>query len=118
MHEGFYFFRDCAGGVLLGGGRHLDLEGERTMHEGLTPLVQGDLERLLREMVLPGQAFTIANRWSGTMAFGSRSKSHLVERIGERVVVAVRMGGMGVAIGIRVARRAVEPIDWPTESHA
>jgi hypothetical protein len=52
------------------------------------------------------------------MAFGSRSKSPLVERIGERVVVAVRMGGMGVAIGIRVARRAVEPIDWPTESRA
>lgn len=50
-----------------------------------------------------GQAFTIANRCCGTLAFGSRSKSHLVERIGERVVVAVRMGGMGMAIGLRVA---------------
>ena len=54
---------------------------------------------------------TIANRWSGTMAFGRHSKSPLVERIGERVAVAVRMGGMGVAIGIRVARRAADLLE-------
>jgi hypothetical protein len=29
-----------------------------------------------------------------------------VERVSERVVAAVRLGGMGVAIGIRVARKA------------
>ena len=39
------------------------------------------------------------------MGMGS-SKSPIIERTSDRVVVAVRLGGMGVAIGIRVARRA------------
>lgn len=111
MNEGFYYFRDCDGGVLLGGGRHLDIEGERTMQQGLTAVIQSDLERLLREVILPGQDYSIASRWSGTMAFGSTGKTPLVERINERVTVAVRLGGMGVAIGIRVARRAAALLD-------
>lgn len=111
MNEGFYYFRDCDGGILLGGARHLDVEGERTMQEGLTSLIQSDLERLLRDLILPGQEFSIANRWSGTMAFGSAGKTPLVERITDRVAVAVRLGGMGVAIGIRVARRAAALLD-------
>ncbi len=41
------------------------------------------------------------------MAFGSNSKSPIIERVSDRVGVAVRLGGMGVAIGIRVARKAV-----------
>lgn len=108
LEEGFYYFRHCRGGVLLGGGRHLDLAGERTMDEGLTPVIQEALERLLRETILPGQPFAITHRWSGTMAFGSAGKQPLVQRLSDRVGVAVRLGGMGVAIGIRVARRAVE----------
>ncbi|MBK9177895.1 MAG: FAD-binding oxidoreductase [Flavobacteriales bacterium] len=108
MDEGFYYFRDCAGGVLLGGGRNLDLVGESTMTDGTTPMIQEALERLLREVILPGVDFRIARRWSGIMAFGKDSKQPLVMRTSDRVGVAVRMGGMGVAIGIRVARRAVD----------
>ncbi|HPF89677.1 MAG TPA: FAD-dependent oxidoreductase [Flavobacteriales bacterium] len=104
--EGFYYFRDHAGGVLLGGGRDLDITGERTTEDGTTPLIQETLEALLRTVILPGQPFKIERRWSGIMGMGP-SKSPIVERLSERVVVAVRLGGMGVAIGIRVARRAV-----------
>ncbi|HRD51972.1 MAG TPA: FAD-dependent oxidoreductase [Flavobacteriales bacterium] len=108
MDEGFYYFRDCAGGVLLGGGRHLDLNGERTAEEGCTPRIQGALERLLADLILPGRQFKVAYRWSGTMAFGAHGKAPLVKPVAERVAVAVRLGGMGIAIGIRVARKAVE----------
>jgi hypothetical protein len=103
--EGFYYFRDHAGGVLLGGGRNLDIPGETTALEGTTPLVQDALVRLLDEMILPGTSYTIARRWSGIMGMGP-SKGPIVERTSERVVAAVRLGGMGVAIGIRVARKA------------
>jgi glycine/D-amino acid oxidase-like deaminating enzyme len=103
--EGFYYFRDHAGGVLLGGGRNLDIAGETTLQEGTTPRIQDALIRLLEEVILPGTPFTIAQRWSGIMGMGP-SKSPIVERTSERVVAAVRLGGMGVAIGIRVARRA------------
>lgn len=116
MHEGFYFFRDCAGGVLLGGGRHLDLEGERTMHEGLTPLVQGDLERLLREVVRP----SVHHRQPLLRHLGFRKPQQIAFSGAHR-----RKGGGGRAHGWhghghRLTRgaRAVEPIDWPTESRA
>jgi glycine/D-amino acid oxidase-like deaminating enzyme len=103
--EGFYYFRDHAGGVLLGGGRNLDIPGETTALEGTTPLVQDALVRLLDEMILPGTSYTIARRWSGIMGMGP-STGPIGERTSERVVAAVRLGGMGVAIGIRVARKA------------
>lgn len=105
--EGFYYFREHAGGVLLGGGRNLDFDGETTWADGTTEVVQNALERLLREVIIPGRPFTIAQRWSGIMGMGS-SKTPIVERRSPRVAVAVRLGGMGVAIGIRVARQAAD----------
>lgn len=106
MDEGFYYFRDHGGAVLLGGGRNLDVTGETTTADGVTDPIQNALEQLLREVILPDRSFEIARRWSGIMGFGAKSKSPIVERVSERVGVAVRLGGMGVAIGIRVARRA------------
>ena len=107
-NEGFYYFRDFDGGVLLGGGRHLDPTGEATSEDATTPLIQADLERLLREVILPDKDFTIAYRWSGVMGFRSTGKTPLVDFVSPRVVAAVGLSGMGVAIGIRVARRAAE----------
>ncbi len=109
--EGYYYFRDFGGGVLFGGGRELDLPGETTFDEGTSPVIQDTLERLLNEMILPGMSYSIDQRWSGIMGFGSRSKTPIVERISPRKVVAVRLGGMGVAIGIRVAREAAALLD-------
>jgi len=105
--EGFYYFRDLGGAVLLGGGRNLNMVGETTTEEGTTDQIQNALENFLRDIVLPGKDFRIAQRWSGIMAMGTSSKAPLIERIGKRTTVAVRLGGMGVAIGIEVARRAV-----------
>ena len=108
--EGFYYFRDLGGAVLLGGARNLNIEGETTAEEGTTEQIQNALENLLREIILPGKEFRIAKRWSGIMAMGATSKAPLIERIGERTTVAVRLGGMGVAIGIEVAKQTVRSI--------
>jgi gamma-glutamylputrescine oxidase len=108
MEEGFYYFRDLHGGILIGGGRHLDITGETTAEEGTSPLIQSALERVMKNHLLKDTAYSIKSRWSGTMAFGSQSKEPLVQRVSERIGVAVRLSGMGVAIGIRVARRAAE----------
>ncbi|MBL7955360.1 MAG: FAD-binding oxidoreductase [Flavobacteriales bacterium] len=105
--EGFFYFRDHDGGVLLGGGRNLDVAGETTWEDATTEPIQNALEDLLRTVILPGTSFQVVHRWSGIMGMGP-SKSPIVERRSERVVVAVRLGGMGVALGIRVARQAAE----------
>lgn len=105
-NEGYVYFRDLDGAVMLGGGRDLDKAGETTTADGVTPLIQDHLEQLLRMVIIPGVPLAIARRWSGVMAFGTAGKEPLVERVSPRVVVAARLSGMGVAIGIRVARRA------------
>lgn len=104
--EGFIYFRDLDGAVLLGGGRDLDIAGETTMEEGTTPVIQTALEHVLRERILPGTPYRIARRWSGIMGFPGQGKQPLVERRGPRTCVAAGLSGMGVAIGVRVARRA------------
>ncbi len=108
INEGYYYFRDYQGCVLLGGGRQLDKSGETTTEDAVTPLIQDALEKLLREVIIPDRAFSIDQRWSGVMGFRSRGKSPLIERISPHVVAAVGLGGMGVAIGIRVAKKAAE----------
>jgi glycine/D-amino acid oxidase-like deaminating enzyme len=105
--EGFFYFREYQGAVLLGGGRNLDIEGETTSADGTTAIIQNELERLLKEVILPGKEYGIAQRWSGIMAMG-KSKTPIIEHVSPRVVAAVRLGGMGVAIGVRVARKAAE----------
>lgn len=108
LNEGYYYFRDFEGGVLLGGGRHLDKAGETTTEDAVTPLIQDALEKLLREVILPGWSFSITHRWSGIMGFRTEGKTPLVERHSPHVVVAAGLSGMGVAIGIRVAAKAAE----------
>jgi glycine/D-amino acid oxidase-like deaminating enzyme len=106
MDEGYYYFRHYGDRVLLGGGRHLDKAGESTMEDGSTPLIQQALEQLLREVILPGRAFHIEQRWSGIMGFRPHGGPAVVEHVSPHVVLAAGLGGIGVAIGIQVAREA------------
>lgn len=115
MNEGFYYFRDFEGSasanaagrrVLLGGGRVWDIEGETTTKDGVTDRIQNALEDLLRTVILPGRSFSIERRWSGIMGFRAKGKTPLVDHVSPRVIAAVGLSGMGVAIGIRVARKA------------
>lgn len=110
MREGFYYFRNYRGRVLLGGARHLDMAGETTMKEGTTGLIQDALETLLRETIIPGKDFRIEQRWSGIMGFRAHGGPAVVEHLSPHVVLAGGLGGIGVVMGIRVGRRAADLI--------
>lgn len=105
--KGFYYFREIDGRVLLGGGRHLDFEGETTTDPGLNETIQLDLEKKLKEIILPGTSFSIEYRWSGIMAFGP-TKYPIVKAFSQKVFGAFRMGGMGVALGSEVAAQVAD----------
>jgi gamma-glutamylputrescine oxidase len=107
--KGYYYFREIDNRVLFGGGRNLDFEGETTTTITLQEKIQQDLEEKLRNLILPGRAVTIAQRWSGIMAFG-KSKQPIVQSFGARVHGGFRMGGMGVALGASVAQKLAELI--------
>ena len=105
--QGYYYFREIDGRVLFGGGRNLDIKGETTFQKGLSTVIQNQLESLLREMILPNVDYTIEQRWSGTMGVGE-VKTPLIKQLSERIYCAVRMGGMGVAIGTKVAEKTIQ----------
>lgn len=102
LDEGYVYFREVDGRVLLGGGRNLDFAGEATTVLETTAPIQTYLDTLLREVILPGREVTVSHRWSGIMAFGN-DKSPIVREVAPGVSVGVRMGGMGVALGTGVA---------------
>lgn len=98
MEEGYYYFRELEGRVLLGGGRQLDFAGETSTDFRFNDRIQHELEVLLHTVILPGREVAVADRWTGIMAFG-KTKQPIVKAHTKNVIMGVRMGGMGVAIG-------------------
>ncbi|MEW6467621.1 MAG: FAD-dependent oxidoreductase [Bacteroidota bacterium] len=107
--RGFYYFRNVGNRVLIGGGRNMDFKGEETTEAGLTRAIQEKLEAMLRNMIVPYADFTIESRWSGIMGVGPQ-KSPIIRQVNGNVYCAVRMGGMGVAIGSLVGEDAAKMI--------
>ncbi len=103
--QGYYYFRNINGRVLFGGGRNLDFKGETTTLFDTTPKIQGSLERILKNVILPGTSFEIDHRWAGIMGVG-KEKKPIIKAVSPNVIAAVRMGGMGVAIGSLVGKEA------------
>ena len=105
MHQGYYYFRDVGNRVLIGGARHLNISGETTTEEGITEQITNDLTTLLHKHILPYQNFEIDYAWSGVMGVGSVKKP-ILEMVRPNVYVAVRLGGMGVALSYQLGKRA------------
>lgn len=108
--EGYYYFRNVGDRVLFGGGRNLDFKQEETAEFGLTSLIQNRLDELLKNMILPGVKYKVDMRWSGIMGVGPEKRS-IVKASSKNVYCAVRMGGMGVAIGSLVGEEVAGMIE-------
>jgi glycine/D-amino acid oxidase-like deaminating enzyme len=104
FEEGFYYFRNFGDRIIFGGGRNLDFEGETTAEFALNDTIQQQLEFYLEELIVPGEQFTITDRWTGIMAFGG-NKLPIVKKVSDRIVVGARLNGMGVALGSKIADR-------------
>ncbi len=102
--KGYVYFRNIDNRILLGGARHLDLEGEQTTAFGFSENIQTYLTDFLTKVILPNQAVEIDYWWSGIMGVGTH-KQPIVQQLSERITVAVRLGGMGIAIGALVGEQ-------------
>ncbi len=107
LDKGYYYFRNFENRILLGGGRNLDFDGETTTDLSQTEKIQNKLEELLKNVILPNQAFEIEHRWSGIMGIGA-SKTPIVSQLSENVYCGVRLGGMGVAIGSIIGKELAD----------
>lgn len=109
IEMGYYYFRNIDGRILLGGGRNLDFNGEKTDVIANTSLITKRLETLIRTQLLPNQDFRIDHTWAGIMGIGDK-KAPIIEEVKANVYCGVRLGGMGVAIGSLVGKELSEMI--------
>lgn len=107
LYKGFTYFRNVDDRILLGGGRHLDMNGEETSQFGTTSLIQDYLRELLNNVILPDTPYEIESTWSGIMGVGQQKKP-IIKEIDQRVFCGIRLGGMGVAIGTNVGRQLAD----------
>ena len=109
LDEGFYYFRNIDNRILFGGGRNLDFDAEETSNFGTTHLVQKQLEKYLKNVILPETNFEIDLRWSGIMGVGSQKKP-VLKSISNNVHCGIRLGGMGIALGSKLGSDLAECI--------
>ena len=105
--HGYYYFRNINNRILLGGGRKLALEIENTSTFGTTGLIRNHLIQFLQEVVMPESNVEVDYWWSGIMGVGQK-KAPIIKELSDNIAVAVRMGGMGVAIGCLVGENGAD----------
>ncbi|RZS98321.1 NAD(P)/FAD-dependent oxidoreductase [Cecembia calidifontis] len=104
--KGYVYFRNIDNRLLLGGGRNMDFQGEETVEFGINPKIRSYLLSIMEEIIFPDSTPQIEMEWSGIMAFGP-DKRPLVQSPYPHIGIAVRLGGMGVAIGWQTAGELV-----------
>lgn len=107
--SGYYYFRNLDGRLLIGGGRHHDFKGEETTNLGTTAIIQEKIEDIISTVILQNEPYEVDMRWSGIMAFGDEIYPTIKE-VRPGVFCAVKMSGMGVAIGSSVADQVSDMI--------
>jgi glycine/D-amino acid oxidase-like deaminating enzyme len=105
--RGYYYFRNIDGRILLGGGRQLAPAAEQTDQFGSNELIRGALIHLLNSVICHGRHVEIDSWWTGILGLGPVKKP-IIKRVSQNVVVAVRLSGMGVAIGTLVGQEGAE----------
>jgi glycine/D-amino acid oxidase-like deaminating enzyme len=107
FEDGFYYFRNLGERVLLGGARNKAFETEQTTSMDTSEAIQSALEDFVATHILPGGAFTIEQRWSGIMGF-TDDKQPILQKVDDRVYIAVSCNGMGVALAPIIAEKVCE----------
>jgi glycine/D-amino acid oxidase-like deaminating enzyme len=100
IDAGYVYARPIENRMLVGGGRHWGLDETATRDR---------LRSLLGALWPATKTVGIAYEWSGKLGVGS-NRSPIVKRLASNAVAAVRLGGMGVAIGMEVGRLATEEL--------
>jgi gamma-glutamylputrescine oxidase len=108
--RGFIYYRTVDGRILIGGGRHWGHDKDW--------VYSSDGKQALSIMVWDNQLIdfisdrlgykpTIEHRWMGWIGVGKK-RMPLIGSASDRIHYAVRLGGMGVAIGMEVGESLVE----------
>jgi len=109
LDEGYIYFRSYNNRLLIGGARNLDVERETTSKFGRNQQINDYLKSFVSTHLYAADDLEYESQWSGILGVGS-SKKPIVQEINKNIYVAVRLGGMGVAIGSYVGNKVAEMI--------
>ena len=107
--QGFNYFRNIDGRILMGGMRRLFSNSESTSVQGNTEDVVRALTIFLQHKIHTTSEIEIDLAWSGILGVGNDERPVVME-VQERVFVGVRLGGIGVAIGSLIGEELAELI--------
>ncbi len=102
--KGYLYFRSLGDRILIGGGRNQDFLEETTTEMAVTDTIRTYIKAYMERVVLPGQTIRFQYEWSGIMGM-HEDRNPIIRQESERVFLAVRMGGMGVALSAWVANQ-------------
>jgi len=105
--QGYIYFRNVKNRLLLGGARNIDPNEEETTQFNPNEKIKNHLTNFLNTKLFPNRNIQIQQWWSGIMGVGT-SKSPIIKRLNNKTTIAVRLGGMGVALGSMVGKQASE----------
>lgn len=109
-NEGYVYFRNVENRLLLGGARHLAKEEETTAQFGTNPEIRRYLIHFAKNTLKLPEEWEIEMEWSGIMGI-TQNKEPIIREIEESLFVAAGLSGMGVAIGMQVAKELCEKLD-------
>lgn len=101
--KGYIYFRNYGERLLIGGARNMDPDTETTENFDSNSKIIDHLSDFAEKYILDGP-FEIEREWSGIIASG-QSKKPIIKAVEANVYAAIRLGGMGVAIGSHVAKQ-------------
>ncbi len=101
--NGYYYWRDIDNRILLGGARNLEVVEETSYNFSQNTKITAELKRFMGTQIFEKEV-PIEYEWSGIMAMGvEKEKTPIVKEIEPNIYLAVRLGGMGVALSANVA---------------
>jgi glycine/D-amino acid oxidase-like deaminating enzyme len=107
--QGYIYFRSLGDRLLIGGGRNRDFVGEETMDMDVTKPFEQYLKTYVETVILPGKSVRFEYGWSGIMGM-DKNRNPLIGWHSDHVCLAVRMGGMGVALSAWVAEEVLNVV--------
>jgi len=107
--QGFNYFRNIDGRILMGGMRHQFPNTESTSLQGNTSEVVEALKQFLQNKIHTTSEIEIDMVWSGILGVG-KDERPVVREVQENVFVGVCLGGIGVAIGSLIGEELAELI--------
>ncbi|WP_158278731.1 NAD(P)/FAD-dependent oxidoreductase [Rhodohalobacter mucosus] len=107
--RGYVYFRNVDNRLLLGGARNLAVEEETTDRFGINPVIKEYLLSFANDVIKLPPEWEIDVEWSGIMGI-TADKEPYINEIKPGVYAAAGLSGMGIAIGMQVAKELFELI--------